>query len=142
MSHIILIADDDESDVFFLREALKDACPGCTVFDVGDGQEATDYLTGKGKYADRQAHPVPTHIFLDIKMPRRTGLEVLRWLRTQRELGQIPVAMLSGSQLEADVRQARALGAEYLVKPVDYRTLREMIAAYFRAYRKKEPERP
>lgn len=127
---VFLIADDDASDVFFLRQALKEHCPDCLLVDVPDGQEALDYLRGRGKFADRAAHPLPTDLFLDIKMPRRTGLEVLRWLRSQKEFGQLPVAILSGSLLENDVKQAVALGAIYLVKPVDYGELRGMIAKY------------
>ena len=125
-----MIADDDASDVFFLREALKESCPSCRVFDVSDGQQAMDYLLGRNEFSDRARHPLPTDLFLDIKMPRRTGLEVLRWLRSQKDLGQIPVAILSGSKLDKDVNLALSLGAVYLVKPVDYGELRRMISDY------------
>ena len=126
----ILIADDDPTDVFFLRRALTECCEPCVVFDVGDGQEAIDYLAGHGKYADRSAHPFPRQLFLDLKMPRVTGLEVLEWLRRQSDTSQLGVVMTSGSQLPEDVERAERLGADYLVKPLEYEDLRKLVCQY------------
>lgn len=128
---IVLIADDDESDVLFLRQALLETCQGIRIEDVSDGEEAIDYLSGRAKYADRKRYPFPTHLFLDVKMPRRTGLEVLRWIRRRAGIAQLPVIVISGSQLAGDREEAERLGAEYIVKPVDYRALLD-IARHFR----------
>ena len=129
---VILIADDDESDAFFMRKALGEICPDCLILDVADGQEAVDYLDGAGRYADREAYPLPDQLFLDIKMPRRSGLEVLRWLRSREELRGLRVAVLTGSQLAGDADAARELGADFFVKPVDYGSLRSIVEEYCR----------
>jgi CheY-like chemotaxis protein len=129
---VILIADDDPSDVFFLRQALAESCPRAQIREVRDGQDAVDYLSGEGHYADRALFPLPTEVFLDVKMPRRTGLEVLKWMRDHENFRATRVTVLSGSQLAGDKQQAVLLSAEYMVKPVDYETLRQLVAAYFR----------
>src|SRR4030095_9287135 len=85
---------------------------------VNDGQEALDYLQGKGQYADRSRFPLPTVIFLDIKMPRLNGFEVLKWLKEQETFKRIPVAMITSSQMQEDIDRVYELGASaYLVKP-------------------------
>lgn len=134
-NNVILIADDDASDLFFIQQALSETCPAAKIIVVQDGQQAIDYLEGQGAYKDRAMNPLPTHIFLDIKMPKRSGLEVLRWLRSHPFNDQTPVvAVLSGSQITSDMEQARALGAEYYVKPVEYRALLKMVGEFCRRF--------
>lgn len=123
---VILIADDDENDVHFLRQALREACGSLRVLDVSTGEEAMDYLAGVGRFADRELYPFPSHLFLDLKLPRRSGAEVLRWIRARADFGDLPVTVLSGSQLSVDREQALSLGAEYVVKPVEYAALLEV----------------
>ena len=78
--------------------------------------------------ADREAHPLPTIILLDLKLPRRSGHEVLAWLRARPDLPRIPVVILTSSGESADVRRAYELGANsYLVKPVAFEGLMEMV---------------
>jgi CheY-like chemotaxis protein len=85
---------------------------------VRDGQEAVDYLSGKGQYADRAAHPLPALVVLDLKMPRMNGFDVLGWLAEQPDFKEIPAVVLSSSADELDMKKARQLGArEYFVKP-------------------------
>lgn len=128
---VVLIADDDEGDVFFLIKALKEARPGIFVAAVADGQQAINYLAGHGKYADRTASPFPAHMFLDLKMPFVSGLEVLQWLRRQpQEISQLPVTVLTGSALGSDIEKVRSLGADYMVKPVEYAALRDMVRQF------------
>jgi DNA-binding response OmpR family regulator len=124
---VILIADDDPSDAHFLRLALEETRLGLRIHDVGDGQEAVDYLAGNGKYRDRESFPFPAHLILDLKLPRLSGFEVLRWLRGREDIGGLPVTVLSGSQLPGDIQQVAALGAEYLVKPVEYAELKALV---------------
>src|SRR6266481_333240 len=76
-SQIILLIEDSPDDVFFLRHALQKARMLGTVHVVTDGQQALDYLQGIGKYADRVAFPLPTVIFLDLKLPLVSGFDVL-----------------------------------------------------------------
>lgn len=77
----ILYADDDENDVFFLKRAFADAGITNVIEAVADGQQAIDYLAGQGRYSDRARYPLPCLVMLDIQLPRKSGMEVLRWLR-------------------------------------------------------------
>lgn len=127
---VILIADDDSGDAFFLSRAIADSGRDVRVQTVSDGQEAIDYLAGAGKYSDRRAYPLPDRLLLDIKMPKRSGFEVLEWARSRPEFSLLPVAILSGSELPDDVRRARSLGADYLVKPIEYTGLCGLVKEY------------
>ena len=121
----ILAAEDDDSDGMILEMAFESAKLPCPLVFVPDGLEAVDYLGGKGRYADRAAHPLPALVVLDLKMPRMNGFDVLGWLAEQPDLKQIPAVVLSSSAHERDMKRARLLGArEYFVKP---HTLDELI---------------
>jgi len=115
---MILLAEDEPNDVFFFKRALKKAHISAEVIAVSDGQVAIDYLSGKPPYDDRSAHPLPSMIFLDIKMPHATGIDVLNWLKGQEHLRQIPCVMISSSEMPRDRESAFATGAiDYIVKP-------------------------
>jgi len=115
---LILLVEDNESDVFFLQHAFKKAGIQNPVHIANDGQEAIDYLAGQGKYADRSQYPLPCLIILDLQMPRRTGLEVLQWLRAQPDLRSLPVIVHTASSQQRDVDAAYQLGANaFVVKP-------------------------
>lgn len=114
----ILAAEDEESDRMILKLAFQKAKVSHPLVLVCDGQEAVDYLAGKGPYADRSAHPLPALIVLDLKMPRMNGFDVLAWLAMQAEMKEIPAVVLSSSADESDMEKACRLGArEYFVKP-------------------------
>lgn len=117
----ILLVEDDPDDQILIRRAFTKAHLSNPLALVKDGDEAVAYLAGTGGYADRQTHPLPVLILLDLKLPRRSGLEVLRWLRSQAgALGRTPVAVLTSSRQGEDVDRAYDFGANsYLVKPVD-----------------------
>jgi len=113
-----LVAEDDENDVFFLQRAFQQAKVENPLHVVRDGQEAIDYLSGDGKFSDRNLYPLPQLFILDLKMPRKTGLEVLRWLQEQPELRCLPVLVLSSSAQRTDIETAYELGANaFVVKP-------------------------
>jgi len=117
---LILYAEDEENDVFFLEHAFKMAGSPHSLSVVADGEQAIQYLAGVAPYADRIAHPYPGLLLLDINMPKRTGLEVLEWLRQQPHLKSMPVLMLTSSSRQEDVDRACLLGADdYLFKPSD-----------------------
>src|SRR5438874_13730859 len=94
---LILIADDDQNDVFFLQRAFKKVGLEHELVHVADGQEAVDYLNSGSAPGDGKKHLVPDLMLLDLKMPRMTGFEVLSWLRKQPDLRGMPVVVLSGS---------------------------------------------
>src|ERR1041384_6053303 len=116
----ILVADDDANDVFFLRRAFQKAGLGCPILDVPDGEKAINYLAGSDGFSDRTQFPVPSLLFLDLKMPKVSGFEVLEWLQKHNGLGSMKVVVLSSSNLPSDMQKPRSLGAhDYRVKPAD-----------------------
>jgi CheY-like chemotaxis protein len=124
----VLIADDDSNDVFFLRRALQKAGLAHPVLDVPDGELAIHYLSGDANYADRSRFPIPSLMFLDLKMPKVSGFEVLEWINTQKNLGDLKVVVLSSSGLQSDIQRARTLGAhDYRVKPADIDDMISMV---------------
>jgi CheY-like chemotaxis protein len=123
----ILLAEDEANDVFFMRRAFEKARLLNPLQVVSDGEQVMDYLKGEGKYADRKAYPVPFLILLDLRMPRKSGFDVLEWLRQQPGLKRIAVVVLTSSNDGPDINRAYDLGANsYLVKPPDSDSLTEM----------------
>src|SRR3954465_15753249 len=82
MPQTVLVADDDVNDQFFIGRELKKLQRRIEVQFTGDGEEAVAYCKGEGKFADRTRYPLPCVIFIDIKMPRRNGFEVLEWVKS------------------------------------------------------------
>src|SRR6185295_4820460 len=114
----ILIADDSEEDAFIIRRAFQEAGCDIPLTFVRDGQEAMDYLSGEGAFQDREAHPLPRLMLLDLKMPKVDGFDVLGWMQGQPQLKLLPVTVLTSSNQDRDVDRAYGLGANsYLVKP-------------------------
>ncbi len=114
----LLLVEDNEDDAFLMKRSLKAAGIDQPLFVAEDGQQAIDYLAGRGQYADRQAYPLPSFVFLDLKLPFKSGHEVLAWIKTQRELSEIIVVVLTSSNQPSDLEEAYRLGANsYVVKP-------------------------
>jgi CheY-like chemotaxis protein len=126
----ILIVEDNPTDVMLIRRGFDKARLANPVQIAGDGDAAVDYLFGAGPYADRQQFPLPILILLDLKLPKRSGLEVLEWLRMQETLKRIPVVVLTSSGQDRDVNAAYDIGVNsYLVKPVEFDGLLHMLKA-------------
>jgi CheY-like chemotaxis protein len=124
----VLHVDDDPNDTELLRAAAKRAEVPFVLHNVEDGERAVAFLSGSGIYADRQRYHQPSLILLDLKMPRATGLDVLKWIRANAEWNKIPVVVLSGSELKDDVKQAYAIGANsYLIKPLGFEALVSLV---------------
>jgi CheY-like chemotaxis protein len=116
----ILMAEDSSNDAELTIGALAEYNLANRVVLVGDGAEALDYLRRRGRFAAR-TNPNPILLLLDLKMPKVSGLEVLRKMKETPELADIPVVMLSSSCEELDLKEARRLGASaYVVKPVRF----------------------
>src|SRR5262252_10484098 len=114
---VILLIEDEEKDIYFVRRATEQGTAGHSVYGVRDAEEAVNYLRGKGQYADRIRFPMPNVILTDLKMPRMDGFEFLRWLRRNPDCSIIPTIVCSSSRLESDLREAYRLGANcYLAK--------------------------
>jgi len=116
----ILMAEDSSNDAELTIGALAEYNLANRVVLVGNGAEALDYLHRRGRFAARTS-PNPILLLLDLKMPKVSGLEVLRKMKETPELADIPVVMLSSSCEELDLKEARQLGASaYVVKPVRF----------------------
>jgi CheY-like chemotaxis protein len=123
----VLLVEDDLNDIFLVKRAFKAASIQNPLQVVTDGLEAINYFRGEGKYADRKTYPLPKLVVMDIKMPRRTGFEVLEWLKHDHLLRRIPIVIVSSSDNPMDINRAYELGANaYMVKPVDYRAVEHL----------------
>jgi len=124
----VLHIDDDPNDTELFQVAARRAKVQFCVQNVTDVEQAMAYLSGRGIYSDRAVYPLPSLVLLDLKMPRETGFDMLRWIRKHPEVGNLRVVIFSGSELEADIQKAYAGGADsYLVKPIGFNALIELV---------------
>lgn len=113
----VLLVEDNEDDVFIMQMACQRTGIPHSIQRAADGEAAMEYLSGAGPYADRVKYPLPDLLFLDIKMPKANGHEVLEWIRSRPEFKSLPVVMLTSSVNESDVSRAYSLGVtSYLRK--------------------------
>jgi CheY-like chemotaxis protein len=120
-SAVILLAEDDENQVVLIRRVFKQAHLINPLHVVTNGEEVIAYLKGEDEYANRAEYPLPALLLLDLKMPRKNGFEVLKWIRQQPGLRTLRVVVLTSSEDMADVNRAYQLGANsFLVKPGDF----------------------
>lgn len=126
----ILMVEDDPNDIMLTQRAFMQASLVNPLRIVRDGEEAINYLGGRDPYSDRSRYPLPSLVLLDLKLPKKSGLEVLEFLRAQPALEQTPVIVLTSSQESSDIQRAYALGANsYLLKPVGFDGLLDMVKA-------------
>jgi CheY-like chemotaxis protein len=119
-AHILLV-EDNRMDVELTLDAFREAKLLNTVHVASSGQEALDYVFGRGQYADRNAFPMPNLILLDLKLPGIDGFEVLRQVKSTPILKRLPVVILTSSTEEGDRALSYDHGANsYLVKPVSF----------------------
>ena len=117
-SAVVLLADDNPADQEIARRVLGSGGFRCELYMVNDGVEALDYLTRT--FAEPDTHPRPDLLLLDINMPRKSGMDVLRHVKGDADLRRIPVLMLTTSQSERDVALAYDLGCNsFITKPID-----------------------
>jgi CheY-like chemotaxis protein len=111
--------------VLLIKRAFQKVNIANPIIVVNDGEQAVSYLAGREPYVDRA---LPMLVLLDLKLPRKSGHEVLEWLRQQPNLKRLPVVVLTASSESSDVNRAYDLGANsYLVKPVTFDALVEMV---------------
>ena len=127
----VLLVEDDSADSQLIRRAFEKANFETTLMRVKDGDEAVAYLDGTGAFENREKYPLPCLVLLDIKLPRRSGFEVLTWIRRDpRPLRRMPVVMLTSSQHSVDINRAYELGANaYTVKPETNAKLVELLTS-------------
>ena len=117
----ILLVEDDQADVELTLQAFQKARITNPIHIVNDGAEALDFLFCRGRYADRKMENRPQLVLLDLNLPKVSGLEVLRRIKSNGRTSTIPVIVLTVSRRDRDIAECRRLGAEtYIVKPVDF----------------------
>lgn len=112
----ILYAEDNEDDVFILQLAMKRGRVAHKLCCADDGEVIISWLQGEGDYANREKYPLPDLLILDLKMPRKSGFDVLEWLRTVPTFNNLPVIVMSSSDDPSDIKRSRELGATKYVK--------------------------
>ena len=126
--NLILLVEDCAEDASLVVAAFKKWGITNPVHVVPDGDEAVDYLAGRGAFSDRSRHPLPCLAILDLKLPTMSGFEVLKWLRAQPGLDRLPVVVLSGTKNYKDFDEAHRLGANAcVVKSLDLSELYDLI---------------
>lgn len=126
MPRPILLVEDNEDDVFLMRQALKKADVQHPLLVTEDGQQAIEIL--QATLSGTNQASVPSLVLLDLKMPRVPGLEVIKWIRNQPLLRTLPIIVLTSSSANADVEAAYLLGANsYFAKPSEMRELIDLV---------------
>lgn len=129
---VMLYAEDDESHAELVMLSLKEYQNSHEVYCVSDGEQALDYLFHRGKYSNFDKSPVPDLILLDLRMPKKDGMEVLKIVKSTKELKSIPVVILTSSRAQKDVEEAYTYQANsYLVKPMDFPRLTEVMRCFW-----------
>jgi two-component system response regulator len=124
----VLLVEDNQQDAELTIRSLKKHKLANNVSVVEDGAEALDFVFCRGKFGQRDINHPPKVIFLDLKLPRVGGLEVLRAIKQDARTRSVPVVVVTSSREDPDVKAAYELGANsYVVKPVDFESFTEAI---------------
>jgi CheY-like chemotaxis protein len=125
----VFLVEDDENDILFFQRALRFHGLPVDLEIARDGEQAVQALSR------REGRPLPDQIVLDLKLPRRSGLEVLTWIRSTPELRELPVTIMTSSGEPSDLQRIKNLGIEeYLLKPVSYQVLVETVGDLLRKW--------
>ena len=124
----ILLVEDNPAHAELVRRSFQQSYAESRITHVSDGQLAIDYLFRRGTYADPQTSPRPSVILLDLRLPKKNGLEVLEMIKADTKLRCIPIVILTTSEAEKDLTYAYEQHANsYLVKPVSFDRFRELM---------------
>lgn len=125
----VLLVEDNPQDAELTQRALQKHNLANKLFTVEDGQEAIEFIFGRGTYSDRSVNRPPKIILLDIKLPKVDGLEVLRVIKGDDRTKHIPVIVLTSSREEKDIIESYKLGVNsYICKPVEFNEFIDAVA--------------
>jgi CheY-like chemotaxis protein len=128
---VILLVEDDEAHAEIVKRNFETCRMANKLMRVADGQAALDYLYHQNGFSDPAKSPRPGVILLDLRLPKVDGLEVLKTIKTDKQLLEIPVVILTTSKAEADMAQAYDSHANsYLVKPVDFMQFTKLMETF------------
>lgn len=138
----LLVAEDSETDLLLLKYAVAELGEGVDLQVTYHGGAVISYLLGEDEFSDRQKHPAPDLIMMDLKMPGLSGLDVLRWLEGRTDFAHIPRIIMSGSSLKKDAEDCYTRGADnYFIKPSTLPALRDLMRQIV-GYWSRSPGRP
>lgn len=124
----ILILEDSESDIALLQDAFARCGVTSPLYFLRDAESAIDYLTGKGIYANRSEHPLPSLLLIDLNLPKASGLELLKWFKENPQHRVVPTLVLTSSVDEKEITQAYDLSASTcFLKPASHQHLCTLI---------------
>ncbi|HJR17993.1 MAG TPA: response regulator [Gemmatimonadales bacterium] len=139
----ILLVEDSLLEIELMLRPLQELGPGNQIAIARDGEEALDFLLGRGGFRNRLGAPLPRLVLLDFKLPRLDGVDVLRGLRSNSRTALIPIVVLTSSTDQRQLTQCYQLGANSCVqKPVKYeefRTVIQAVARYWLGYNQAPP---
>ncbi len=125
--HILLVEDNDAYAELAIR-GMRDQQVANRIHHVSDGEQAPDYLFGRGAFTDPVKNPRPNLVLFDLRLPRVDGLEVLRIIKTIPDLLRIPVVILTSSDAESDIAKSYDFHANsFIVEHLDFRTFTKLI---------------
>lgn len=126
---ILLVEDNVHDAELTIRALLKSGITN-PLLHVKDGEEAINFMYGKGHYSNKNANDLPKLILLDLKMPKVDGIEVLRVLKGDEHLKKVPVVLLTSSKEDKDVKECYSCGVNsYIVKPVDFDSYKKSVTS-------------
>jgi CheY-like chemotaxis protein len=129
-SERILLVEDDQNQVRLIEHVFRQGRVSNPICAVTSAEEAISYLSGNGKYSDREDYPLPCLLLLDLKLPGASGFDFLNWVRANPKFQRLPVVVLTNSTNNSDIDRAYALGANsYLAKPVELDAFRAVVKA-------------
>ena len=124
----VLLVEDNEAHAELVIRSFEDHRIANRIHHVSDGEEALDYLLRRGAYADPAKSPTPHMVLLDLRLPRIDGLEVLKEIKSVKELEKIPTVIFTTSSAEVDVAKAYGYHANsYLVKPINFEKFNQLM---------------
>jgi two-component system, response regulator len=124
----VLLCEDNEDDVELTKLAFQKNGTSAKLVVIWNGEEALDFLFGKGQYADRDINEIPALVLLDLKLPYVSGLDILKEIRADKRISQVPVVILTSSIEDKDRTDSFRLGAnDFIIKPMGYSQFIEII---------------